>query len=321
MSSALALVTGATGFIGRHLTRRLAQEGTPVVALVRAGSPSATIDERAMLRLPIEDWSAEGLRRSLSAHDFTVVYHLAAYGVRPTDRDLATMQRINVDLPVALVRCAAERGATVVATGSCAEYAPQQNGTRRLIDENAGLESMRLYGASKAAGGLMACAAATALRGRLRYLRLFNVFGPGEATHRLLPSLVRRLARNERVPLSEGLQTRDFVLVDDAVDALVAAGCMEGAGEAPAVIWNVCSGQGNTVREFAMHVAAAMGQSSDLLGFGELPLRPDDLAWLVGDPGSIAAGLGWRPRHAFADGILSAVSRIASDLDGSSHGQ
>jgi nucleoside-diphosphate-sugar epimerase len=241
-----------------------------------------------------------------------VVFHLAAYGTNPSHRDIDQMLHINVTVPATLVRLCKEWGARFAMAGTFSEYrAPPEPVP---LTEQSPLESSKLYGTSKAAGGLMACALATNLAVNLRILRLFHVYGPGEAAHRLLPSLFRGLSQSRRVPLSVGTQVRDFVYVADVVDALVrAAAHMQAADRASAETWNVCTGVGHSVREFASLAADMLGAPRELLGFGDLALRHDDVRWLVGNGGRIERELGWRPGHDLAAGLRAAVADIAAN--------
>jgi nucleoside-diphosphate-sugar epimerase len=309
MNAPRMLVTGATGFIGRHLVRGLIQAGRPVVALVRPGSRVPVQWQGRVSCIRCEDWSQAGLRAALASQPFDIVFHLATYGVRPTDRDPSLMVRTNVDLPARLVHLCKERGARLVMAGTFSEYAKPADQMR--LTECKPLEVVKIYGASKAAGGVAANALTQSLGVKLRLLRFFQVYGEGEAPHRLLPSLVAGLSRGERVPLSDGTQVRDFVYVDDAVEACIKAGDdMTLSSHATSATWNVCTGVGHSVRDFASMVAQAMGKGTELLGFGELPMRSDDEPHLVGDGEQMLRALGWRPRHDLAAGIRAAVAAL-----------
>jgi nucleoside-diphosphate-sugar epimerase len=307
-SAQRALVTGATGFIGRHLVDGLIDAQMQVVALIR---PESRLPDQWRGRVPcIEcaDWGEAGLRAALASQPFDVAFHLAAYGVHPTDRDLGLMLRINVDLPALLVYLCKERGARLVIAGTFSEY--QEPGDRRPLTEQSPLESGRIYGASKAAGGIVARALAENLSVTLRLLRFFNVFGEGEAPHRLLPSLVAGLSRGDPVPLSAGNQVRDFVYVADVIEALIRTNTqMQAIGRSMTETWNVCTGVGHTVQEFAMRVAETMSADRALLKFGDLELRKDDVPWLVGNGEKMRQALGWAPRYSLSAGISAALKR------------
>jgi nucleoside-diphosphate-sugar epimerase len=312
MSAQRALVTGATGFIGRYLVDGLIEANTQVVALIRPGSRLPDQWRGRVSCIECADWGEAGLRAALASQPFEIAFHLATYGVRPTDRDLGLMLRINVDLPVLFVHLCKERGARLVMAGTFSEY--QRPAERRPLTEQSPLEMTKIYGASKAAGGIVASALAESLGVKLRRLRFFNVYGEGEAPHRLLPSLVAGLSRGERVPLSAGTQVRDFIYVKDVVEACIKAGDdMMSSSRHSATTWNVCTGVGHSVRAFAALVAEVMGEPAELLGFGDLPMRADDEPYLVGDGARMFRELGWRPEHDLGAGIRAAVAFLMAN--------
>ena len=155
----------------------------------------------------------------------------------------------------------------------------------------------------------MASALANSSGTSFRLLRLFKVYGAGEAPHRLLPALVSGLQRRERVAMSAGTQVLDFVHVDDVVEAMLRAEahCREKRGVAT---WNVATGRGHSVREFAESVARAMDADVSLLGFGAIDMRKDDEPWLVGSPDLLRSELGWQPSMGLQDGVRAAVAAL-----------
>lgn len=305
------LVTGASGFVGGHLVDRLLADGATVTALVR---PESSLPERWRGRIsavPCDDWSEQGLRQALSEFGCDTVFHLAAYGVRPNLRDVDDMIRINTALPAALVRLCRDWNARLVISGTFSEYMRPSSNER--LTELSPLEPYKLYGSSKAAGGLIASAVAKDLGVGLRILRLFKVYGAGEASHRLLPALVHGLKQRQRVPISSGTQILDFVYIDDVIEALVRAdGHIRDHGSI--ATWNVATGTEHSVRRFAELVAEAMNVDSGLLGFGEIAMRKDDEPWLVGDPGLMQSQLGWTPATSLVAGVAAAVAAIAGGV-------
>jgi nucleoside-diphosphate-sugar epimerase len=302
-----AVVTGASGFIGGHLVDRLLAVGAAVTLLVR---PDTLLSERwrgKVRAVSCGDWSEPALRQALPSPICETVFHLAAYGVRPSSRDVDSMIRINVELPATLVRLCQQWNARLVISGTFSEY--MKPASNEPLTELSPLEPYKLYGSSKAAGGLIASAIAKDVGVGLRILRLFKVYGAGEAPHRLLPALVSGLNQKQRVAISSGTQILDFVYIDDVVEALLRADDHIRDHGAVAT-WNVSTGQGHSVRHFAQLVAQAMNADSKLLGFGEIAMRRDDEPWLVGDPGLMQAELGWHPRIDLETGVRGAVAAI-----------
>ena len=306
MPAASALVTGASGFIGAHLVARLLSEGSRVTVLARPASVLPTEWRDRVRVIVCDDFSEANLRRLLN-EPVEAVFHLAAYGVKPTHRDIDEMLRINVELPAVLVRLCAGWRAHMVMAGTFSEY--RSPSARSLLQEDSPLEQGKLYGSSKAAGGLMASAIAQSSGVAFRLLRLFKVYGAGEAPHRLLPALVTGLSRRERVAISAGTQVLDFVYVDDAVEAMLRTDthCREKGGVAT---WNAATGRAHSVREFAEHVASAMNADGSLLCFGAIDMRKDDEPWLVGSADLLRSELGWRPSIGLDAGIHAAVAAL-----------
>jgi nucleoside-diphosphate-sugar epimerase len=195
----------------------------------------------------------------------------------------------------------------MVMAGTFSEY--RSPSTQELLSEDSPLEQRKLYGSSKAAGGLMASAIAQGDGTAFRLLRLFKVYGAGEAPHRLLPALASGLARRQHVAISAGTQVLDFVYIDDVVEAMLRADahCREKGGIAT---WNVATGRPHSVREFAEQVAAAMNADASLLGFGAIAMRKDDEPWLVGSPDLLRSELGWQPSIRLDEGVRAAVAAL-----------
>ena len=303
---ATALVTGGTGFVGRHLVARLLALDVAVTLLQR----SAAAPEGAEL-IQAADFSEAALDAALAGRRFETVFHLAAYGVTPTDRDPVQLEEINVQTPQRLVRRMAGLGANAfVLLGSGSEY--DFTGVAAPIGVDHPLERSAPYGKAKAAGGLAALGAAQAAGLPLALVRMFNVYGPGESPHRLLPSLTSDLLRDRPVPLSPATQTRDFLYIADAVEALIAtaAALRKRGGQH---VMNLASGQPVTVRAFCETVADQLGKPRALLQFGALSMRPGEMPFFSGDPARLIAFSGWQARHGLEDGIALSLRHLQAE--------
>lgn len=281
------LVTGAGGFLGQRLLEVLRNEGYEVFATTR-NIAKATHADVFVLNDAL-DVHAYG--RLIADHCIDVVVNGLAAGVDPSDRDVSGMLRANAMFPSELALVAKASGASsFVQIGSSAEYAAVDKSDR--VAEGDPLMRDKLYGATKAAGGLLLEAAAIDVGLPLTILRLFNIFGPGEKSYRLFPSLVQRLSQGHAVPLSKGSQVRDFLYIDDAccIISKVIAALQNKAMSSGA--YNLASGNGISVRDFALTIASNMKADPKLLCFGELPLRPDDLPSVVADTRRLDAVVG-----------------------------
>lgn len=299
------LLTGASGFVGARLAQSLMESGAKVINVGRRPCPVADVEN-----VLVSSLTTEHLRDVLSrVETIDGLIHLAAAGVNPGDRDRDAIYAVNAALAPKIVSFGAELGARAIVTvGSSAEYrAPS---AAKAFDEDAPFETAKIYGASKAAGGLLALAEGSAINTPVGHVRLFNVYGPGEAPHRLLPSLARSLNANEPVPLSPGTQTRDFVHVDDACEGLMVALDALLMRKMRSGAYNLATGTGTTVADFARQVAIAMRADPALLQFGALAFRPDDLPYVVGDPSKLNNACDWTARMTVADGVASAVAAL-----------
>jgi nucleoside-diphosphate-sugar epimerase len=301
MNFTTACVTGASGFIGRSLVDRLRARGCSVLAVGRTGSALP----HDALHLRVDTFSTASLRTAMHGQSFDILFHLAAYGVTPEDRDAETMEAVNIAATGALVEAAAACGARgIVYVGSCAEYA----GSNDAISEDAPLTTTNTYGASKAAGGIWGTALATRAGIPFCWVRLFGVYGPSEASYRLIPYVIARLRRGEVVDLTPGAQLRDFMYIDDAVTALIHAADVA-VKKIPGP-FNLCTGSAVAIRDVAKAVATAIDRPHALLAFGARPYRPDEAMSLVGAPGRFQAASGFLPSFGLEEGIRRMVAAI-----------
>lgn len=299
------LITGGSGFIGTRLALRLVDAGVTVVNVGRRPCQVEGVDNRL-----VTSFCLDSISNALAPHtEFDGLIHLAAAGVNPGNRDHVDLIRINATLAPEIVMLAeALRCRAVVLVGSSAEY--RASNTNAPLSEDATLETQKLYGATKAAGGLLALATGAAISLPVAIIRLFNVFGPGEAAHRLLPSLAAHLGTGRPAKLSAGTQIRDFVYIDDACAGLVAALKALAEGGMASGAYNLATGIGHSVAQFARMVASAMKVDESLLALGALPFRPDDLPYVVGNPTRLMDGCGWYPRTQLAEGIRLTLAEI-----------
>jgi nucleoside-diphosphate-sugar epimerase len=127
-------------------------------------------------------------------------------------------------------------------------------------------------------------------------LRIGVAYGPGQRPPMVLPSIVESVRARRAIALSEGTQTRDFVFVDDVVDAIVRATA------APPGVYNIGSGVETRVRDACELLGRVLG-APELLRFGARPMRDDDLLRYVLDCSRARDAFGWRATTTLADGL------------------
>lgn len=301
------LVTGAAGFVGAVLARRLAGEGHEVHALVRPGSDTwrlAGVDASAHEVDLAEEPAVSALVARVRPR---WVFHLAAYGAYPWQTDFREMVATNVLGTLHLVESCLRVGFdALVNTGSSSEYgfsdhAPTEDEEPRPSSD---------YAVTKLTATLY-CRAAAVRRGlSIPTLRLYSVYGPFEEPARFVPRLaVEGLAR-KLPPLVSPDVARDFVYVDDVVEAYLAAASRP--GPEPGSVYNVGTGQQTTIREAVEIARRTLGIDAPA-EWGRMPNRAWDTSVWVANPGKIDGDLGWKPRTTFEEGFSRFVRWLSED--------
>jgi nucleoside-diphosphate-sugar epimerase len=294
MSRTRILVTGDTGFIGSHLIARLVKQGYDVVGTSRLG-----IDLRDL----------HAVNRFFETERFSEVYHLAAHGAR-SQADAHHAIEVNTVATANLARAALHCGISrFLYMGSGFEYGSHPH----PVDESTPLEPANLYAASKAAASVLLQYYARTEGLPLVILRPFSIYGPGETPPRLLiPWVCSQLSQAQPVELTAGTQIRDYIFIDDLIDAVMAA--RERA--LPGSIYNLGAGPDDAypVRRIVETIAALAGRSLTLCRFGALsPTRPEP-PYFVADIRRAAEELNWRPRTRLRDGLAQTLDWYSSPL-------
>src|SRR5437762_863697 len=223
------LVTGATGFLGSHVTRALVARGADVTALVRRGSdPWRVADVLPRLELVSADLAeSEASARALQDAAAEVVCDLAWHGVGNRFHQDPSQVSANLQAHLDLLATAARAGCRRwIGLGTQAEYGPQS----ARIDERCPPAPTTLYGAVKLSVGLLGRQLAAQAGMEFVWLRLFSSYGPMDEPGWLIPSVTLRLLGRERPDLTAGTQKWDYLLVEDAAGAVVEAATAPTAG-------------------------------------------------------------------------------------------
>lgn len=303
------VVTGGTGFVGANLVRRLLQAGHQPVLFVRPGFASWRIESirRQMTIREVDLVDAAALASAMAAARPKWVFHLAAHGAYSWETDAEQMYATNVVGTANLLE--ATSGADVEAfvnAGSSSEYGRLDHAPS---ESESGTPDTP-YGITKAAASALCAAVAPTHPARIRTLRLYSAYGPFEDPRRFLPSLIVHGLRGELPPLVSPQTARDFVYVDDVVDALLLA-AEDTVGE-PGAIYNIGTGVQTTVGDAVETARRVMGIAATP-AWGTMSARAWDTDTWVADARKSRDLLGWSARRSFEDGLRMMITWLKSE--------
>jgi dolichol-phosphate mannosyltransferase len=294
-----ALVTGAAGFVGANLARRLIVDGHDVHVLDRPGSRSWRLDElpgtATIHEVDLED--GEAVTRAVQAARPEWIFHLAARGAYSWQGDVGEILRVNVLGTANLLEAAAGRGFDAfVYAGTSSEYGFKDHAP----DESESIDPTSAYAVAKASATMLCRLFAERTERRIVSLRLYSTFGPWEEPGRLLPNVILNGLEGGLPPLVSPDAAHDFVYVDDVVEAFLLAA--RGETVAPGAIFNVGTGVQTTLAE-VIALALRTFDVAEEPSWGTMEAKPWDTGVWVADSSRIRRELGWSPRSTFAEGF------------------
>lgn len=300
-----ALVTGFTGFIGRHLSNKLEHEGIDVFGITR--NLTYALDTGKVLVGDIKN--AEFVSKSIEEIQPDVVYHLAAnksrtgsleeYRIGLEDNLFGTLNLIESCVKYGNV-------STFISIGTCEEY----GNSPCLFKEDLRESPVSAYSLSKMSVTHLLEAIHKTHNLPTVIIRPSLAYGPGQERDMFLPTLIRSLLDGQRFPMSEGSQTRDYIYVDDLVQALLLA-----SKEPLAIgrVINVGSGTSSSMKDVAKIAAGIIGEDAeDLLDIGKLGYRANEIMEYRVSSVLASELLNWRAKTSLYDGLRMTVEYYRS---------
>jgi nucleoside-diphosphate-sugar epimerase len=290
------LLTGASGFIGRHCLAPLCAAGYEVHA-VSSRERSTERPEAQWHRADLLDKSQ--LDELVTRIKPTHLLHFAWYaipGKYPTSSENLRWCQSTLEL---LHSFADNGGKRAVFAGTCFEYdsrygfcneelTPSRPSTFYGVCKNSTREVVagfsRQFGISSAWG------------------RIFYLFGPHESEARLVPATILALLRGQNVPCSHGRQVRDFLHVEDTASAFVSLLQSEVEGTV-----NIASGEPITIRSLLEQIAGLLN-SQNRVKFGAIAAAPNDPPLLVADTRRLREEVGWQPKSRLEEGLKGTIN-------------
>lgn len=282
------LLTGGTGFLGSNLLARLASTGCRIILLKR--TTSQTVRIAALIDgLAVYDIDVVPLERVFSENSIDMIIHCATdYGRKA--RVPLDLLDANLFLPLKLLELGVENGVSCFIN------------TDSILDKNINYYSLsksqfkdwlKLYSRE------MICIS----------VALEHFYGPFDDESKFVTFIVRSILRNvERIPLTAGEQKRDFIYIDDVVDAFekILQHCStfsNGYYE-----FQVGSCTTLSIRDFVCLVKNISGNKATVLDFGALPYREHEVMESRSDTSAVSA-LGWMPKTSLESGLKQTIER------------
>lgn len=300
-------ITGGAGFIGSRLARAWQQRGAQVVVFDDLSVGKAENVPRGVELVVGDILDAD--RTALALHGVELVYHMAArVAIRSSFEFVVADTMVNVSGTASVLRAAQLAGTVrkVVFTSSMAVYADSPKGT--LIDESWPTEPISPYGISKLAAESLVRQLCGHAGIDSVVLRLFNTYGPGQALSPYVGAVTifcNRLAAGRPLQVfGDGEQCRDFIHVQDVVQALLLAG----SNHAAVGTFNIGTGKAMTVNEVVAHLQNALGLRTNVQHADAVP---GELRSSVPHISKARNVLGYDPRHEFSAAIAEVAREIA----------
>lgn len=302
MKNQTILVTGGTGFIGSHLTRRLVKEGADVTVVVKYKSIidnvrlSSIWNDITVIEADLRN--IDSLKQFRNKH-YDFVFHLAAYN-HVGDSFLHVNEALMSNaLATANLLEQLNDFNRFIYTSTSEVYGFQETVPFR---ETFTPFPISPYSVGKYAGELYARMKRFQTDQPIVCIRPFNTFGPYQSDRAVIPELIIKCLQGVPIETTEGKQTREFNYVDNIIDGFL---CLAQVEPAPKEIVNVGSNQEIAIRDLVKRIHSLCDSSSELR-IGALPTRPTEIWRMCADNDRIQH-FGWTPRVSFEQGLKRTI--------------
>jgi nucleoside-diphosphate-sugar epimerase len=268
------LLTGATGFLGSHIAKKLLSSGNKVIATRRSESNAWRCAEfyDQIQWIDIEDSAWKG---NLSDSGISVIIHAAWIGVEAADRDDVRIQSKNIDLIIELLELGnAIKVEKFIFLGSQAEYGILND----IVTEDLSCNPSNAYGAVKLAALEIVKFFCAKNNITWVWLRVFSLFGPKENRSWLIPALLSKIKTEKEMDFTLGLQKYAYLFVDDftlIISRIVALPVRTG-------VYNVSGIEPLYLKDIIRKIVSVVNPEFKL-NFGVLPYRDSQSMHIQGD--------------------------------------
>lgn len=279
------LVTGASGFIGRHLSQVLEVAGHHVIRLHGVD----ITDVRAI--------------DALAEVEIDYVFHLASRTFVPDAwNQPVEFQRVNVTGTVNVLELCRKIGASITFVSAYLYGIPD----KLPVHESDPILPNNPYALSKHMAETVCRFYSDHYALPVTIVRPFNIFGPGQKPHFLIPEILAQVTKGDRIKVKDLSPKRDYLYVDDLVEALLLT--ME-KRDGP-MVYNIGYGNSMSVSEIIASIQSVAGTALPVIS--EHAPRPNEIPDVFADISAAKEHLGWHPRFKFQDGIKKMLNGVSN---------
>ncbi|NLH43417.1 MAG: NAD-dependent epimerase/dehydratase family protein [Planctomycetes bacterium] len=306
-----AIVTGAAGFIGSHLTERLLKDGWTVVGVdsfdafydpaIKRRNIAACLSHPAFRLVEADIRDRAAMLRAVEPGTDAIVHLAARAGVRPSIAEPALYTDVNINGTVSLLEAARERNVPRFVFASSSSVYGNNRKVPFSEDDNVDFP-ISPYAATKKAGELI-CHTYHHLHGlAISCLRFFTVYGPRQRPDLAIHKFARLIEGGKPIPVyGDGTMMRDFTYIDDILNGIVAA--IEHCSGYE--IYNLGESQPIALRELIAELEHALGKKAVRQ---QLPLQPGDVDRTYADVSKAESRLGYKPSTDIRTGLARFVA-------------
>jgi UDP-glucose 4-epimerase len=295
------LITGATGFIGSHLTRKLLKENYILGIIKRENSDlwriNGIIDKLTLYDADISE--TEKIMEIFSDFKPDILIHLATYyTVEHTPSEIPVITRTNVTGTLNLLEASKENSVDLfINTSSCFVYSVSDD----KISEDAELNPLNLYALSKIESEQACALYSEKYHLKTITFRLFPPYGPADNPSKLIPFIIKNLLEDKKLEMTSGKQEWDFIYVEDVVDAYLKL--IKNYGKIKSnEIFNLGTGKSTSIREVLNILNRFIGGQGEAI-WGAIPHRKNEIWNIRADISKSDKILNWEPKTALEDGL------------------
>ncbi len=289
------LLTGATGFLGSHLAERLVQEGHKVIVLKRSFSNIWRI-QHILDKVICYDIDEISLEKPFKEHKVDVVIHTATkYGRR--GESVREIVEANLYFPLQLLEIATFFStATFLNTDTILyKYLNYYSLSKKQLIEWLKIFSEKI---------------------KVINLKLEHIYGEKDDTTKFVPWIIVQLLKNiEEIKLTEGKQKRDFIYVQDVVEAYCMVLAKLAAFEKGFYEYEIGSGHSIEIRMLVKLIKKITGNDNTFLHFGAIPYRENEIMESKTNIEKIKDEIGWAPKISLEEGLIKTISWYKKNME------